>query len=332
MNKKRALITGINGQDGFYLAKLLLEKNYKVYGTIRNITSKIDHIHYISADLTDANSIEAAMHEAEPDEIYNLASQSHAHKSWQQSLNTSETNAIGAHRLFDIAFRHNPDCKIFQASSSQMFGDAKQPYQNEESCFNPTNPYAISKLYAHNIAKSYRNNYQRFISCGILYNHESPNRGMHFITQKVSYAAACLKHGLTQSPILNEQGDPIVNNGKLSLGNLDAIRDWGHAEDFVQAMWLMLQHDKPDDFIVATGINHSIRDLCQTAFSHVGLDWRAYVEVDKRFIRAEEMTATADISKIKHALSWSPNITFYQLIASMVDFHLEKISSGKVSC
>jgi GDPmannose 4,6-dehydratase len=332
MNQKKALITGINGQDGFYLADLLLSKNYRVFGITRNNTLTSDKIDYISADLTDAVSIKTAVDYAQPDEIYNLASQSHAHKSWHQSVETAEINAIGAHRLFDIAFNINPHCKIFQASSSQMLGDTNQSYQNEESGFNPNNPYAIAKLYAHNIAKTYRHSYHRFISCGILYNHESPKRGMHFITQKVAYAAACLKSGITQSTILNEQGEPIVNDGKLLLGNLNAIRDWGHAADFVKAMWLMLQHETPEDFIIATGINHSIRDLCETAFSHVDLDWQKYIEIDSRFIRAQELTATADIKKIKTTLGWSPQVTFHQLISSMVDFHLNACKVEKKLC
>lgn len=332
MNKTKALITGINGQDGYYLAELLLSKNYHVFGLTRNTTLLSDKIEYLSGDLTDAASLQTAIDYAKPDEIYNLASQSHSHKSWHQSLGTAEVNAMGAHRLFDIAFKINPHCKIFQASSSQMFGDTHQNYQNESSSFNPNNPYAISKLYAHNIAKSYRNNYHRFISCGILYNHESPKRGMHFITQKVTYAAACLKHGINQSLLLNEQGEPIVNHGKLLLGNLDAIRDWGHAADFVKAMWLMLQHKSSEDFIIATGINHSIRDLCEAAFSYVGLDWKKYIEIDQRFIRAQEITATADISKIKNVLSWAPHVTFHQLISSMVDFHVNTIKSEYVIC
>ncbi len=332
MNKRKAFITGINGQDGYYLAELLLSKNYQVFGLTRNTTLLSDNIYYLIGDLTDAASIEAAMDYAKPDEIYNLASQSHPHKSWHQSLDTAEVNAIGAQRLFDTAFKINPDCKIFQASSMQMFGDTTQSYQNEASSFNPNNPYAISKLYAHHIAKSYRNHYQRFISCGILYNHESPKRGMHFITQKVTYAAACLKHGITHSSLLNEQGEPIVHHGKLLLGNLDAIRDWGHAADFVKAMWLMLQHKTPEDFIIATGINRSIRDLCETAFSYVGLDWKKYIEIDQRFVRPHEVTATADISKIKNVLSWTPHVTFHQLISSMVDFHLQTVKLGQILC
>lgn len=332
MKKKIALITGVNGQDGYYLTEFLLSKNYRVIGFTRNTTLHSNKIEYLQGDLTDTATIQAAIERSKPDEIYNLASQSHTHKSWHQSIDTAQINAIGAHRLFDIAFKINPDCKIFQASSSQMYGDTPHDYQNEETLFNPTNPYAISKLYAHNIAKSYRNNYNQFISCGILYNHESPKRGMHFITQKVAYAAACLKHGIIQSTLLNEHGEPIVNHGKLLLGDLTAIRDWGHAADYVEAMWLILQHQTPEDFIVATGVNHSIRDLCETAFSYVGLDWKKFIETDQRFIRSQEISATADITKIKKLLSWEPKVTFHQLVASMIDFHLDTIKARLLSC
>jgi GDPmannose 4,6-dehydratase len=235
---------------------------------------------------------------------------------------------LGAQSLFDAVRQLKPACRIYQASSSEMYGRVTQASQNELTPFNPVNPYAAAKVYSHHIARIYRESFKMFISCGILFNHESPRRGMHFITQKVSYAAACLKLGIQNSPILNEKGDPIVKNGKLSLGNLDAKRDWGYAGDYVEAMWLMLQQPIAEDFVIGTGQIKTIQELCETAFSHVGLDWQDYVVVDNRLVRPIETGATvADASKAKNILGWEPKKSFKNLIAELVDNHLKNLTT-----
>jgi GDPmannose 4,6-dehydratase len=334
--KKTAFITGIKGQDGSYLADLLISKGYRVIGFGQNhsVSSvNIDHlknkIESITGDLCDENSLFNAIKETMPDEIYNFASQSYPGESWKLALATMNTNGIGAHRLFDIAREINPSCRIYQASSSEMYGETTQTPQNEDTPFNPINPYAAAKLYAHQIAKIYRKSYNMFISCGILFNHESPRRGMHFITQKVTYAAACLKLGIQTSMFLNEQKEPIVKDGILLLGNLDAKRDWGFAGDYVEAMWLMLQQEKPDDYVIGTGELHSIRELCEIAFSHVGLNWENHVKVDKRFIRPVETgPMIANPQKAKKLLGWKPKVSFKQLITGMVDNHLNHLKNN----
>lgn len=340
--KKTALITGITGQDGSYLAELLLEKNYRVVGFCRNshfppltnVNHLNDKIEYVFGDLNDSVSIYTAIQKIQPDEIYNLASQSYPGNSWHLALETAEINGIGAHRLFDVVKQLKSDCRIYQASSSEMYGEITETPQNEQTQFNPINPYAAAKLYAHNIAKVYRKSYNMFISCGILFNHESPRRGMHFITQKVAYAAACMKLGIHTSPLLNEQSEPIVKNGKLLIGNLDTKRDWGYAGDYVEAMWLMLQQDKADDFSIGTGQIWTIRQLCEIAFNYVGLDWKNYVEVDQRFVRPTETGSTvADTKKARDILGWTPKISFDKLIETMVENHLQSIEkTSKQQC
>ncbi|HSW68848.1 MAG TPA: GDP-mannose 4,6-dehydratase [Gammaproteobacteria bacterium] len=333
---KTALITGISGQDGSYLAELLLEKNYRVVGLVKNNHSNVsdniksfrDKIEFVLGDLSDVSAMYAAIQQTQPDEVYNLASQSYPGDSWRSAIETMRTNGLGAHILFDTIRQLKPDCRIYQASSSEMFGEVTESPQQENTPFHPVNPYAAAKLYAHNIAKIYRKSYNMFISCGILFNHESERRGTHFITQKVSYAAACLKLGIHHSPLLSEKGDPIVNNGKLLLGNLDANRDWGYARDYVKAMWLMLQHSTPDDFVIGTGKIRTIRQLCEAAFSYVGLDWEKYVQVDPRFVRPTDTGPTvANPSKAKELLGWEASLSFEDLIARMVDRHLEKLSN-----
>lgn len=331
---KTALITGITGQDGSYLAELLLAKNYRVVGLTKNghldrpnnVLHLKDQIETICGDISDAESVRTAIEKVKPDELYNLASQSYPGESWNLAIETLRTNGLGAHILFDAIRLIKPECRIYQASSSEMYGEVKETPQNEQTAFNPVNPYAAAKLYAHNIAKIYRNSYKMFISSGILFNHESPRRGLNFITQKVSYAAACLKLGINNSPLLNEKGDPIVNHGKLSLGNLDAKRDWGFAGDYVEAMWLMLQQPTADDFVIGTGQIRTIRELCEIAFSYVNLDWENYIQIDPRFVRPTETGHTvADASKAEKVLGWKTKISFNDLIALMVDKHLEKL-------
>ena len=332
--KKKALITGITGQDGSYLAEFLLDKGYQVSGLVRQTSNlayvniaRIQHnLNLIQADLLDPVSLREAIQKVEPEEVYNLASQSHPSESFRQPIHTAEITALGAHRVLDATYDVNPQTKFYQASSSEMYGWVKGIPQDEETPFNPANPYAAAKLYAHAMTKIYRASYDMFAVCGILFNHESPRRHLGFVTQKVTYAAACAKLGIKNSEHLNEEGEPIVKNGKVALGNLDAKRDWGFAGDYVEAMWLMMQRDKPDDFVIATGKTHTIRDLCVEAFLHVGLGWEEYVVVDKRFIRPTETgPLIGDAAKARKQLGWKPKVNFKQLVSMMVDAHLARL-------
>jgi GDPmannose 4,6-dehydratase len=332
--KKKALITGITGQDGSYLAEFLLKKGYEVSGIVRktshfyyaNIAHIQERLNLIQADLLDPVSIREAIQKVKPDEIYNLASQSHPAESFRQPIHTAEITGIGAHRVMDAALDVVPNARFYQASSSEMFGWVKEIPQNEETPFNPANPYAAAKLYAHNIARIYRKSYKMFISCGILFNHESPRRGLGFVTQKVTYAAACAKLGIRTSQHLNEEGEPIVKDGKVALGNLEARRDWGFAGDYVESMWLILQHEEPDDFVIGTGETHSIKELCEEAFSYVGLDYKKYVYVDSRFIRPTETgPLVADYSKARKVLGWKPRTSFKELVRMLVDANLARL-------
>ena len=331
---KKALITGITGQDGSYLAELLLSKGYEVSGIVRktshflyaNIAHIQDRLNLIQADLLDPVSLREAVQKVGPDEVYNLASQSHPSESFKQPIHTAEITGIGAHRVIDAVWDIAPKARIYQASSSEMFGWVKEIPQNEDTPFNPANPYAAAKLYAHNIARIYRKSYNLFISCGILFNHESPRRGLGFVTQKVTYAAACAKLGIRNSKYLNEEGKPIVKNGKIAMGNLQAKRDWGFSGDYVESMWLMLQQEKPDDFVIGTGETHSIEELCKEAFSYVGEDWKKYIFVDKRFIRPTETgPLVADYSKAKKILRWKPKTSFKDLVRMLVNANIARL-------
>lgn len=333
-DKKRALITGITGQDGSYLAELLLEKGYEVAGIIRKTShfryENIGHIQHrlnlIYADLLDPISITSALKSVEPGEVYNLAAQSAPSESFKQPVHTAEITAIGAHRVIEAVREVVPRAKFYQASSSEMYGWVKETPQDEETPFNPANPYAAAKLYAHNIARIYRESYGMFVSCGILFNHESPRRGLGFVTQKVAYAAACVKLGIKTSEHLNEEGEPIVSDGKVAMGNLSAKRDWGFAGDFVRAMYLMMQSARPDDFVVATGEVHTISEFCQAAFSYIGLDWEKYVVVDKRFVRPTETgPLVGDYGKAKKVLGWKPEVNFKELVAMLVDANIARL-------
>lgn len=335
MKQKTALITGISGQDGSYLSELLLEKEYRVIGIVRKTSNRLfDNISHIQgdlklvqADLLDSVSLINALKQIDKlDEIYNLASQSSPGESFRQPVHTAEITAIGAQRVMESVHDLFPKAKFYQASSSEMFGWVKEIPQNENTPFNPANPYAAAKLYAHNIAKIYRESYGMFISCGILFNHESPRRGLGFVTQKVAYAAACAKLKIKTSDYVNEEGEPIFKNGKVSMGNLDAKRDWGYAKDFVKAMWKMLQLKKPEDFVIGTGEVHTVSDLCKTAFEYVNLDWKKYVIVDERFIRPTETgPLVADYSKAKRVLKWKPKTSFKELVAMLVDANIARL-------
>jgi GDPmannose 4,6-dehydratase len=332
--KKTALITGITGQDGSYLAELLLKKDYDVAGTVRktsnmqydNIGHIQDQLNLIQADLVDPISLREAIQRIQPDEVYNLAAQSHPAESFKQPIHTAEITALGAHRVLDAVWDVVPKAKFYQASSSEMYGWVREIPQNEETPFNPANPYAAAKLYAHFMTKIHRKSYNMFATCGILFNHESPRRHLNFVTQKVAYAAAAAKLGVKTSEHLNEEGEPIVKNGKVGLGNLEAKRDWGFTGDFVEAMWLIMQQPEPDDFVIGTGVTHTIQELCEEAFDYVGLNWKDYVYVDKRFVRPTETgPLVADPGKAKKILGWTPKTSFKELIRMMVDAHIARL-------
>ncbi len=320
---KNALITGLTGQDGSYLAELLLEKGYKVYGLRRRTSVPIsenvlhieNEIEWISGDLLDPGSLAKAVSLSQPDEVYNLAAQSFVAASWDQPTLTGAVTGLGVTHLLD-AIRHvKPSARYYQASSSEMFGKVQEMPQTEKTPFYPRSPYAVAKVYGHWITINYRESFDMFTCSGILFNHESPRRGIEFVTRKVSRAVARIKLGMQD---------------KLAMGNLDAKRDWGYAGDYVEAMWLMLQQDKPDDFVIATGETHSVRDLLEAAFSHVGLHYEDYVYVDPRFVRpAEVEILLGDPSKAREKLQWKPKVSFAELVAMMVESDLRIIGHQK---
>lgn len=333
---RSALIFGISGQDGILLSDLLLSRGYDVIGFGRRdsilrkdrLKELLGRVRFAYGDMMDPVSIAGAIQDHQPTEIYNLAAQSHPAASWELAVETAEITALGAHRVFDAVRRFKPDSRVYQASSSEMFGGVLNAPQNEMTPFNPLNPYAAAKVYAHNIARIYRNTYNLFISCGILFNHESRYREMHFLTQKVTYGAACAKLGIKISPEVNEEGEPIVRDHKLALGNLDAARDWGFAGDYVKAMWKILQVSKADDFVIGTGKLRTVRELCQSAYSIVGLDWKDYVISDPRFKRPIETGPTvADAGKARDTLGWVPKTTFEDMLAEMISAHLVRLQA-----
>jgi GDPmannose 4,6-dehydratase len=339
MKQKTALIIGITGQDGSYLTEFLLAKNYQVVGLMRKTSavpsSHIAHlankIHFAYGDLLNTFSIAETIRSYQPDEIYNLAAQSYPGESWRLAIETAEITGIGAHRVYEAVRYVKPDCRTYQASSSEMFGQTPIVPQNESTPFAPVNPYGAAKLYAHTLAQIYKESYGLFIACGILFNHESPRHGMHFLTQKVAYGAACIKLGILDSPDLNEQGEPIIQNGKIALGNLDAKRDWGFAGDYVEAMWMMLQHKTPETYVIGTGQVHTVRQLCEAAFGYVNLDWQKYVVVDPRFMRLIETGPTvADFSKAKSELGWSPHTSFSDLVKMIVEYQIQRLKTRSV--
>jgi GDPmannose 4,6-dehydratase len=319
---KRALVTGITGQDGSYLAKFLLDKDYQVYGLVRRsstinferLAHLQDRIELLPGDLLDENSLITALDQSEADEVYNLASQSFVPTSWNQPVLTGEFTALGVTRILEAVRVVNPKARFYQASSSEMFGMVRETPQNEDTQFYPRSPYGVAKLYGHWIAVNYRESYNLFACSGILFNHESPRRGLEFVTRKVSYGVAQIKLGLRQ---------------KLSMGNLEAERDWGFTGDYVKAMWLMLQQDEPEDYVVATGATHSVRELLEVAFEHVGLDYRDHVEIDPKLLRpAEVYHLRGDASKARRKLGWNPVVSFAQLVHMMVDEDLNRLKRG----
>ena len=317
---KRAIITGITGQDGSYLAELLLSKGYEVVGTVRRSSApnfwRVQHIFdrltLRPLDLLDQLSILRLVDEVRPHELYNLAAMSFVPASWDQPMLTGEFNAQGVTRVLEAIRQIDPSIKMYQASSSEMFGKVREVPQTELTPFYPRSPYGVSKVFAHYITVNYRESYNLFAVSGILFNHESPRRGLEFVTRKVTDGVARIKLGLAKS---------------LSLGNLDAQRDWGFAGDYVRAMWMMLQQDRPDDYVIATGESHSVRELVEVAFGRVGLDWKKYVQLDPKLIRPAEVDhLVGNASKARSALGWTPDVDFRGLIQMMVDADMERVS------
>jgi len=320
---KIALITGINGQDGSYLAEFLLDKGYEVWGTLKrnsvseNQTSRLGEVYsklkLEYADLTDLSSLIRVISLCQPDEIYNLAAQSHVRISFDQPLYTANTTGIGALNLLEAVKLTKPNCKIYQASSSEMFGNTIDPdgSQRETTAMNPVSPYGCAKVFAYNISRNYRHSYNMFISNGILFNHESPRRGTNFVTNKIVKEAVKIKLGLAN---------------ELRLGNLSATRDWGHAKDYVQAMWMLLQLDKPGDYVCATGISHSVQDLCEYVFSKLKLNWKEYIKIDEKFLRPEELyNLKGDSSKLREVTGWKPEYTFESMLDEMIEYWINTL-------
>src|SRR6476661_2064798 len=317
---KTALITGITGQDGSYLAEFLLEKGYRVVGVVRRSSTTpyerighlVDRIELVSADLLDQTSLTDVVGDYKPDEIYNLAAQSFVQTSWTQPVLTGEFTALGVTRMLEAMKKAAPNARFYQASSSEMFGKVHESPQRESTPFYPRSPYGVAKVYGHWITVNYRESFGLYAVSGILFNHESPRRGLEFVTRKVSHGVARIVKGRAR---------------ELELGNLEAWRDWGFAGDYVDAMWRMLQQPKPADYVVGTGATHSVRELCELAFSHAGLDWKRHVKVDQRLVRPAEVEALqADPSKAARELGWTPKTSFVDLVRMMVDADLERLS------
>ncbi len=318
--RKTAVVTGVTGQDGSYLAELLLDKGYEVIGVVRRtshdsyerIGHLLDRLHVVAADLLDQHSLTTVIRDAKPHEVYNLAAQSFVPTSWSQPVLTGEFTALGVTRLLEAVRLAHPEARFYQASSSEMFGKATETPQRETTPFYPRSPYGVAKVYGHWITVNYRESYGLYAVSGILFNHESPRRGLEFVTRKVTDAVARIKRGTA---------------AELRLGNLDARRDWGFAGDYVDAMWRMLQRDTPRDYVIGTGETHSVRELCEVAFGHVGLDWKKHVKVDPRFVRPAEVDSLlADASQARRDLGWAPQVSFERLVTMMVDADLERLA------
>jgi len=319
----KALITGVTGQDGSYLAELLLSKGYEVVGVVRRtshhsyerIEHLLDRIEVVAADLLDQHSLTVVLQDTQPDEVYNLAAQSYVPTSWTQPVLTGEFTALGVTRILEAIRLVHPRARFYQASSSEMFGRVTETPQRETTSFYPRSPYGVAKVYGHWITVNYRESYGLYAVSGILFNHESPRRGIEFVTRKVTDGVARIKLGLAR---------------QIKLGNLEARRDWGFAGDYVDAMWRMLQQPTPQDYVIGTGRAHSVRELVEAAFGHVGLDWREHVVTDPKFMRPAEVDLLmADASKARRELGWSPQVAFRELIAMMVDADLERLTSRR---
>ena len=333
--KQVAFITGITGQDGSYLAEFLLAKGYQVVGLARrsshyrpeNIEHLTGKISLEYGDLQDGYTLERIIDTYQPSEVYNLAAQSVPADSWHQPLLTGEVTALGPVRMLEAVRKTNPQARFYQATSREIYGGVPEKVINEDSPLYANNPYGVAKLYAHLMVDTYRHSYDMFACSGILFNHESPRRGLHFVTRKVTMAVACIHLGL-KNPPLNEVGQPLVEDDQVKLGNLEAVRDWGYAKEYVEAMWLMLQQDKPQDYVIATNTAYTIRDLCEVAFGAVGLDWQAHVITDEAFVRPTEIyAAQGDYSKAKADLGWKPRTSFKDLITMMVQADIERLQN-----
>jgi GDPmannose 4,6-dehydratase len=324
----RALITGVTGQDGYYLSRMLLEKGYEVYGMVRTIAGDAmrdredetqgrmaglsSKISFIEGDITDQISLDRAVQQVKPDEVYNLAGQTFVPIAWRQPILTMEITGMGALRMLEAVRRHAPQAKFLQASSSEMFGTAEHSQQRETTRLRPRNPYGAAKLFAHHITINYRESYGMFACSCVAFNHESPRRRVEFVTRKVSMQVARIKLGMAS---------------RLKIGNIDARRDWGFAGDTVRAMWLMLQQACPEDFVISTGVTHSVKQLLEIAFAHAGLDWRKHVEIDPELVRAaEEKTLCGDSNKARKILGWKPEVTFQEMVEMMVDSDIASLS------
>jgi GDPmannose 4,6-dehydratase len=330
---KKALIIGVSSQDGSYLADLLLEKGYDVTGTIRHTTSyyhpNIEHLYgkirLEAADLIDSESIQSAMRKSNPDEIYNIAAQSVPADSWIQPFYTGEVTALGPVRVMEAARHFAPQARIYQATSREIFGNIEAESADESTLMDANNPYGIAKAYAHMMVRNYRESYGMYVCGGILFNHESPRRSLHFVTRKITAGVACIKNGV-KNPPLNELGEPLVDSeGKLHMGLLDAQRDWGYAKEYVEAMWLMLQNDAPKDYVIGTNTTHSVKEACQIAFAHVGLNWEDHVVSNEKLMRPTEIKELkGNYGAAKHDMGWEPKTSFEDLMKIMVDADLQR--------
>jgi GDPmannose 4,6-dehydratase len=336
VTKPTAFITGITGQDGSYLAEFLLEKGYQVVGLVRRSTNyrypNIDHligrITLEYGDLIDSHAIERVLAKYRPTEVYNIAAQSVPADSWSQPIVTAEITAVAPVRILEAIRTLGLEARFYQATSREIYGGVRQEVVDETTPFLANNPYGVAKLYAHLMTETYRESYDMFACGGILFNHESPRRSLHFVTRKVTMAVACIHLGVAHPP-LNEMGEPLVADGKVRLGNLGAVRDWGYAKEYVEAMWMMLQQDEPQDYVIATNTIYTVKDLCQVAFAHVGLDWHDHVEVDERFLRPTEINAArGDYTRAKAELGWEPQTHFKELIELMVDADIARQDLG----
>jgi GDPmannose 4,6-dehydratase len=330
---KKALIVGVTSQDGSYLADLLLEKGYDVTGTIRRSTSyykeNIDHLYgkirIEAADLIDPESLNQVVEKTKPDEVYNIAAQSVPADSWSHPFYTAEVTALGIVRVMEAVRHFAPNAKVYQATSREVFGNIEAEAATEETPLDANNPYGIAKAYAHMMIRCYRESYGMFACGGFLFNHESPRRSLHFVSRKITAGAACIKNGV-KNPPLNEVGEPLVDSeGKIHLGLIAAKRDWGYAKEYVEAMWLMLQQDTPQDYVIGTNTTHTVKEMCQIAFAHVGLNWEDHVVSDQKLMRPTEIKELkGDFSKAKKDLGWEPKVSFEDLVKLMVDEDLKR--------
>jgi len=330
---RRALVTGATGQDGSYLLEFLLARDYQVHAQSRrpDTASLMQHrsLRWHAADIRDPDLLHNLLASVQPDEIYNLASTARPSVSWQLPQTTAEIDALLPQRICELVLKLCPQCRIFQATSSEIFGNSEVSPQDEETSFRPQSPYGIAKAYAHLVIGAYRKRYRLHASSGIMFNHESPRRPLSYVSQKIAYAAAAVSVGLRDTPEMDERGEPLLRNGVVTLGNLDVRRDFGFAGDFVEAMHAMLQNDQADDYVIGTGHSHSIRAFCEAAFRHVGRNWADHVTFDQALIRSTDSDTTANTAKIAARLGWRARTSFNELVSMMVDHQIEQLNAGQ---